>query len=82
MNGIVQKMLMLLKGEAHRYPIAMRADHRTAQNHDRPRAAATSVHEPYTQRNRSHEGLGLESFGSRVLHFFGSALFKLRSKHP
>src|SRR5258705_1199416 len=26
MNGIIQEMLTLLKGEAHRYPIAMRAE--------------------------------------------------------
>jgi C4-dicarboxylate-specific signal transduction histidine kinase len=63
-NGIIYEMLTLLKGEAHRYPIAMRrTDHRPAQNHGRPCAAATSVHEPHAQRHRSHEGLRRRAYG-------------------
>jgi PAS domain S-box-containing protein len=63
-NGIIEEMLTLLKGEATRYSIAMRAELAI----DPPkimadRAAAAGVHEPHAQRHRSHEGLRRRAYG-------------------
>ena len=62
-NGIVDEMFTLLKGEATRCSVAMRTElsAELAQNHGGPCAAAAGVHEPHAQRHRSHEGLRAEN---------------------
>ena len=64
-NGIIQEMLTLLKGEADSIlgGHAHGTCRRTAQNHGGPCATAAGVHEPHAQRHRSHEGLRRRAYG-------------------